>query len=79
MAFEFDDERPQTPLIRTGPRGGGKWRRASWDEALDYIADKLQETTETFGGRGIMLSDRGGFFNDLTTNLCTCAGISQLL
>ena len=45
LAFEFDDQRPQTPLVRTGPRGGGQWRRASWDEALDYVADKLKETT----------------------------------
>jgi thiosulfate reductase/polysulfide reductase chain A len=66
LAFEYDDERPQTPLIRAGPRGGGQWRRASWDEALDYIADKLRETIEVFGRRGIALSDRGGVFNDLT-------------
>ena len=66
LAFEFDDQRPQSPLIRIGPRGGGQWRRASWDEALDYIADKLQETIEAFGPRGIALSDRGGPFNDLT-------------
>jgi thiosulfate reductase/polysulfide reductase chain A len=66
LSFEFDDERPQTPLIRNGPRGSGKWRRASWDEALDYIADKLRDTIEAFGARGIGLSDRGGFFNDLT-------------
>ena len=39
VSFEYDDERPQYPLIRTGERGGGQWRRASWDEALDYIAD----------------------------------------
>ena len=74
LALEFDDERPQTPLIRTGPRGGGKWRRASWDEALDYIAGKLQETKEAFGGKGIMLSDRGGFFTDLTRTFVTALG-----
>jgi len=66
LSLEFDDQRPQTPLIRSGPRGGGQWRRASWDEALDYIADKLRETIEAFGARGIVLSDRGGPFNDLT-------------
>ena len=66
LALEFDDERPQSPLIRGGARGGGQWRRASWDEALDYIADKLKETVEVFGARGIALSDRGGPFNDLT-------------
>ena len=54
------------PLIRTGPRGSGQWRRVSWDEALDYIAGKLHETIDAFGPRGIALSDRGGPFNDLT-------------
>ena len=74
MAFEYDDERPHTPLIRKGPRGGGQWRRASWDEALDYIADKLRETIEAFGKRGIALSDRGGHFTDLTRTFVQALG-----
>ena len=74
LAFEFDDQRPQTPLIRTGPRGSGQWRRASWDEALDYIADKLHETIDAYGGRGIALSDRGGPFTDLTRTFVHALG-----
>jgi thiosulfate reductase / polysulfide reductase chain A len=74
LAFEFDDERPQTPLIRTGERGCGKWRRTSWDEALDYISDKLHDTIDTFGGKGIMLSDRGGLFTDLTRTFMHALG-----
>ena len=75
LAFEYgDDQRPQTPLIRMGPRGGGRWRRASWDEALDTIADKLHETIEAFGGRGIALSDRGGPFTDLTRTFLQALG-----
>lgn len=60
-----DDERPQFPLIRTGERGEGKWRRASWDEALDYVAERLKKITESDGGRSILFSDRGGPFRDL--------------
>ena len=74
LAFESDDQRPQTPLIRKGPRGSGQWRRASWDEALDYIADRLKETIEAFGGRGIALSDRGGCFADLTRTFVKALG-----
>ena len=74
LSLEFDDERPQSPLIRSGPRGSGQWRRASWDEALDYVADKLKETIEDFGGRGIALSDRGGPFNDLTRTFVQALG-----
>jgi thiosulfate reductase/polysulfide reductase chain A len=75
LALEYDDDqRPQTPLIRKGPRGGGQWRRASWDEALDYIADKLKETIEAFGPRGIMLTDRSGPFTDLTRTFVRALG-----
>ncbi len=75
LPFEYgDDQRPQTPLIRMGPRGGGQWRRATWDEALDYIADKLRETIQVFGPRGIALSDRGGPFNDLTRTFIRALG-----
>ncbi len=74
LFLEYDDQRPQTPLIRMGQRGEGKWRRASWDEALDYIADKLKETIEAFGGRGIALSDRGGSFTDLTKTFVRALG-----
>ncbi|MBE0627362.1 MAG: molybdopterin-dependent oxidoreductase [Burkholderiales bacterium] len=74
IAFEYDDQRPQTPLIRTGARGAGQWRRASWDEALNYIADKLKDTVEAYGARGIALSDRGGFFNDLARTFVKALG-----
>ena len=37
-----DPDRVRTPLIRVGERGEGKFRKASWDEAYTYIADKLK-------------------------------------
>ncbi len=36
-----DPDRVRTPLIRVGKRGEGKFRKASWEEAYKYIADKL--------------------------------------
>jgi thiosulfate reductase / polysulfide reductase chain A len=74
LSLEFDGQWPQTPLIRTGPRGGGQWRRASWDEALDHVAAGLKETVEAFGARGIALSDRGGPFVDLTRTFVQALG-----
>ncbi len=74
QSFQQDDERPHSPLIRTGARGAGQWRRASWDEALAYIADKVQETIAEFGTRGIALSDRGGPFTDLTRTFTQALG-----
>jgi anaerobic selenocysteine-containing dehydrogenase len=37
-----DPDRILYPLKRVGPRGGGQWERASWDEALDAIATRLR-------------------------------------
>jgi anaerobic selenocysteine-containing dehydrogenase len=38
-----------TPLIRTGPKGQGAFRRASWDEAAALIADRWHALIETHG------------------------------
>jgi thiosulfate reductase/polysulfide reductase chain A len=74
LAFEYDSERPQHPMIRTGPRGSGQWRRATWDEALDHIADKLKEVSAANGPRTIALADRGGLFTDLTKSFLKAIG-----
>jgi len=38
-----------TPLIRTGPKGTGAFRRASWDEAARIIAERWQTLIATHG------------------------------
>ena len=64
LALLKDRERPRTPLIRTGERGEGKWRPAKWEEALDYVAEKLTAIKDKYGARSISFSDRGGPFRD---------------
>ncbi|MCG8618214.1 MAG: molybdopterin-dependent oxidoreductase, partial [Desulfobacterales bacterium] len=64
-ALLHDNERPQTPLIREGERGEGKWRKATWDEAFDYVADRLKEIRDEHGARAISFTDRGGPFRDM--------------
>lgn len=41
METLYHKDRLTTPLIRTGMRGSGQFRKASWDEALDLITQKL--------------------------------------
>ena len=61
----LDKQRPMNPMLRVGDRGAGEWREVSWDEAFDFITKKLNTIIAEHGGRAIMLSDRGGPFNDL--------------
>lgn len=63
--FENDSERLQGPMIRSGERGSGEWRKATWDEALDYVAERLKKVIETYGPESVILGDRGGAFTDL--------------
>lgn len=65
LALIEDDERPQYPMIRDGARGEGKWKKVSWDEALDYTANRLKELMDKYGPRTVLFSDRGGPFLDL--------------
>src|SRR5438067_3810789 len=42
------------PQIRAGSKGEGKFRRASWDEALALIAERLQNVIDVDGPQAIL-------------------------
>lgn len=58
IALLNDTERLQTPLIRTGARGAGEWRKATWDEALDIVADRLKAIIAKHGGQAVAFGER---------------------
>ncbi len=47
--FVYAADRLEYPLMRVGPKGEGRFRRISWDEALDTVAAKLLETKAAYG------------------------------
>ncbi|MBI5829456.1 MAG: molybdopterin-dependent oxidoreductase, partial [Chloroflexi bacterium] len=52
----YDPDRVLYPLIRVGQRGEGKFRRASWEEALDLVAGKMQEIKDKYGPEAMVFS-----------------------
>lgn len=52
----YDPDRVLTPLIRVGQRGEGKFRQASWEEALDLVAASLQQIKDTYGPEAVVFS-----------------------
>jgi len=54
----YDRQRVQSPMIRVGDRGSGNWRKAGWDEALDYVGDKLKTIIDQHGGHSVVLGER---------------------
>jgi anaerobic selenocysteine-containing dehydrogenase len=47
-------ERLLHPLVRTGAKGDGKFRRATWDEAIAIVAGRLREVAERDGAEAIL-------------------------
>jgi len=48
-ALMTSPQRLRYPLERVGARGSGQWRRISWDDALDKIADAVIAAATTHG------------------------------
>jgi DMSO reductase family type II enzyme molybdopterin subunit len=47
-------QRLRYPLERVGARGSGKWRRISWNEALDKIADAVVTAAKEHGSETLV-------------------------
>ena len=45
----YGEDRITTPLIRTGERGSGQFREATWEEALDKVAEGFKAIGERYG------------------------------
>lgn len=50
----YSPERLLYPMLRVGARGEGKFKRVSWDEALDFIAKKMVELKAKYGPTAIL-------------------------
>ncbi|RME02097.1 MAG: nitrate reductase, partial [Calditrichaeota bacterium] len=64
----LDNDRLRTPLVLTETRGKQTFREATWDEALDYIAEKMKKIADEHGPECIALFTHGSggkFFKHL--------------
>ncbi len=50
----YSAERLLFPMMRVGKRGEGKFKRASWDEALGFVADKMVELKNKYGPTALL-------------------------
>jgi thiosulfate reductase / polysulfide reductase chain A len=74
ISMLYDQQRVQTPLIRSGERGSGNWRKASWDEALDYVADKLKGVVDQYGPESVALAERANLATHVTKTFLKALG-----
>jgi anaerobic selenocysteine-containing dehydrogenase len=56
----YHPERINYPLKRIGEKGGGRWERISWDEAMNTIASRLLAYKEQFGPESVVFAQGTG-------------------
>ena len=54
LQLAYHPDRLTHPVRRIGPKGGGRWERISWDQALDAIAERILHFKERFGAESIV-------------------------
>ncbi len=61
-------DRLRHPLVRTGKKGEGSFRRASWEEAIALVAARFRELAATEGGEAILPYSYAGSMGILQRN-----------
>jgi anaerobic selenocysteine-containing dehydrogenase len=56
----YGDARLRFPMVRTGPKGSGRFARISWDEAIEAVARAIERVRDTSGAESILPFCYGG-------------------
>jgi thiosulfate reductase/polysulfide reductase chain A len=57
--FIYHPDRLNYPLRRVGERGSGQWEQVGWEQALDEIAEQLQQIKNEFGAEAMAITTSG--------------------
>jgi len=77
MAYHPD--RVNFPLKRAGERGEGKWQRVSWDEALDEIAERLEQIRQKYGAEAVAFTTGTWRTRNFEGRFCNLFGTPNLI
>ncbi len=61
LMVAYDPDRLKYPMLRVGARGEGKWKRISWEEALDRVAEGLNGIKEKHGAHSLAMIGHGSW------------------
>lgn len=70
----YGEHRLLYPEVRDGAKGSGKFKRATWDDAMQLIAQRMDEARARHGGEAILPYSYGGS-NGLVTHQSTDADL----
>jgi thiosulfate reductase/polysulfide reductase chain A len=59
VGAHYDPDRLRQPLMRVGERGKEEWKAVGWDEALDFVAEKMNKIKAEHGPESMALFNHG--------------------
>jgi len=59
VGAHVDPDRLRQPLLRVGERGKEQWKAVSWDEALGFVAGKMNQIKAEHGPESVALFNHG--------------------
>lgn len=74
LGVTYDPDRLKWPLIRVGKRGEGKFRKVTWGEALDYIAEQMLAIKKKHGPEAMVFSTTHNLLQQQFENLLGAFG-----
>ncbi len=74
----YGEDRLHFPAVRVGKKGEGKFRRVSWNDALDTVAARLGAIRDEFGADTILPLSYGGSNGLLTQDTTDAAFFRRL-
>jgi len=59
VGAHYDPDRLRSPLLRKNQRGDEEWVSVTWDEALGYIAEKMETIRAEYGPEALAMFSHG--------------------
>lgn len=67
----YNADRLNKPLLRVGEKGKGEFKEISWDEAFDLMEEKIKETINTVGNKGLLLTSGSGNMDSIKNSFAS--------
>jgi len=59
IGAHFDPDRLRVPLMRKKRRGDEEWAAVTWDEALSFVAEKMEKIKKEYGPEAVAIFSHG--------------------
>lgn len=81
LDFLYHPDRIRQPLVRSGPKGSGRWNPVTWEEAMAKVVERLAglRRAGTPERLALLVSEKRGLMYEMMSRFLTAFGSNNLL